>query len=436
MSPEEKKSLEEKIRQQLAARVSGSTRDVRESAEGLLRQVDELAARLERQAAEGAAQVAADAAAAIEAVEARAAELARTADRTAGLARAVCTVLEQTDQVSALEAMLEGALQFTDGAAIFVLKDEKLGGWRAGGRIERSQVKGVSFPLSAGNSLARALREREPLCSTGELAESDAALFDGFGPGQPAGFLVVPLVIRDRALAILFGAWYDDQGDPAEETALEAFRALAAAALSATGKTPARTRDAAAAKPAAAPAPRRRVEHPPAHTEPAPTPVPTPARQAEPPAPPRQPKPPAPAAAPAKTPAAEDKPRSPWFTPTTKTSSLGNRGTAEARRGLGLLKPDQEEPGDAPLSPEEQELHDDARRFARLLVSEIKLYNEEKVTAGRQEKDLYQRLRTDIERSRQMYNERVPPAIAARTNYFMDELVSILAEGNRETLGM
>ncbi len=71
-----------------------------------------------------------------------------------------------------------------------------------------------------------------------------------------------------------------------------------------------------------------------------------------------------------------------------------------------------------------------------MLVSEIKLYNEDKVAAGRQEKDLYQRLRTDIERSRQMYNERVPPSIAARTNYFMEELVAILAEGDRATLGM
>lgn len=88
------------------------------------------------------------------------------------------------------------------------------------------------------------------------------------------------------------------------------------------------------------------------------------------------------------------------------------------------------------LSPEEQELHDDARRFARLLVSEIKLYNEAKVVTGRQEGDLYQRLRSDIERSRQMYNERVPPSIGAKTNYFMDELVAILAEGNRATLGM
>jgi len=48
-------------------------------------------------------------------------------------------------------------------------------------------------------------------------------------------------------------------------------------------------------------------------------------------------------------------------------------------------------------SEEERRLHNDARRFARLLVSEIKLYNEQKVADGRTEGDLYQRLREYIE---------------------------------------
>ena len=40
-------------------------------------------------------------------------------------------------------------------------------------------------------------------------------------------------------------------------------------------------------------------------------------------------------------------------------------------------------PPAAPLSPEEQKAHEDAKRFARLVVSEIKLYNEAKVNEGR-----------------------------------------------------
>ena len=33
------------------------------------------------------------------------------------------------------------------------------------------------------------------------------------------------------------------------------------------------------------------------------------------------------------------------------------------------------------IAPEDQKLHEDAKRFARLLVSEIKLYNEAQVNA-------------------------------------------------------
>lgn len=80
--------------------------------------------------------------------------------------------------------------------------------------------------------------------------------------------------------------------------------------------------------------------------------------------------------------------------------------------------------------------HDEARRFARLLVSEIKLYNEAKVDQGRKNKDLYERLKEDIDRSRQMYDERIGQDIRNVSNYFYDELVRILADGQTEILGL
>lgn len=87
------------------------------------------------------------------------------------------------------------------------------------------------------------------------------------------------------------------------------------------------------------------------------------------------------------------------------------------------------------VSGEERRLHNDARRFARLLVSEIKLYNEQKVSEGRNSSDLYDRLREAIDRSREMYDKRVQPQVAAKFDYFHYELVSNLAEGNDSKLG-
>jgi len=92
--------------------------------------------------------------------------------------------------------------------------------------------------------------------------------------------------------------------------------------------------------------------------------------------------------------------------------------------------------GEPALSPEEQARHEEARRFARLLVSEIKLYNEEEVEKGRAGKDLYQRLKEDVDRSREMFDKRIPPEVRSRRDYFHDELVRILGDGDPDSLGM
>jgi len=87
------------------------------------------------------------------------------------------------------------------------------------------------------------------------------------------------------------------------------------------------------------------------------------------------------------------------------------------------------------VADDERRLHNDARRFARLLVSEIKLYNEKKVQEGRESNDLYERLREAIDRSREMYNKRVQPPVASKFDYFHYELVNALAEGDIVRLG-
>jgi hypothetical protein len=76
-----------------------------------------------------------------------------------------------------------------------------------------------------------------------------------------------------------------------------------------------------------------------------------------------------------------------------------------------------------------------ARRYARPLVSEIKLYNEATVRIGRMHRDLFDRLRPEIERARKLYEQRVPAHVPARSTYFDDELVHTLADGDPALLG-
>ncbi|MCX6552877.1 MAG: hypothetical protein NTY02_18060 [Acidobacteria bacterium] len=78
---------------------------------------------------------------------------------------------------------------------------------------------------------------------------------------------------------------------------------------------------------------------------------------------------------------------------------------------------------------------DAARRYAKLLVSEIKLYHESAVNQGRRDRNLLDRLRSEIERARRLYDERVPAAIRSKTDYFGQELVRTLANGDAALLG-
>jgi hypothetical protein len=89
----------------------------------------------------------------------------------------------------------------------------------------------------------------------------------------------------------------------------------------------------------------------------------------------------------------------------------------------------------AQLSEEEQKNHRDAKRFAKLLVSEIELYNKAKVADGRKNSDLYKRLKSDIDRSRQTYEKRFGKTVGKQHDYFHEELIRTLASNESSLLG-
>ena len=92
-------------------------------------------------------------------------------------------------------------------------------------------------------------------------------------------------------------------------------------------------------------------------------------------------------------------------------------------------------PSTGALSPEDQDVHRKAQRFARLLVDEIKLYNQAKVAEGRNNKDLYDRLKEVIEKSRITYQKRYGITVAASGNYFQHEIIRSLAEDDLSIMG-
>ena len=89
----------------------------------------------------------------------------------------------------------------------------------------------------------------------------------------------------------------------------------------------------------------------------------------------------------------------------------------------------------AQLSDEDQKNHRDAKRFSKLLVSEIELYSKAKVQDGRRSGDLYKRLKSDIDRSRRTYEKRFGKTVGRQVDYFHEELVRVLAGSDAKLLG-
>jgi len=400
----------------------------------------------------------------------------------AHIKRAIQEIAAQQSQTDVLKSLLTGAVEFAERVALFVVKHDQAIGWRvckAGEPGNLAMLGGVSLPLSAETIVTRAARARSPLSGSAHADSEDPILMDQLG-GSPAVVGAVPLIVRGKVVAVLYADSASAETNAMNSDALEVLAGVASMAVNLVSiqrAAPAEQQAAPAATPtvavtqpqvtesayepevepaASAVAPESSEEssrvtqpldaqtegaapesatvappivvsaQPVAEAEPASTPVEEPQSQStETPsqaASPdqigsvEQPEPPPPA------PVAES---APVFTSQYSTP-LGS-----ARR-FGVSEPELP----IEVSEDERRLHNDARRFARLLVSEIKLYNEPKVREGRSNGDLYDRLRDDIDRSRQMYDKRVAPPVAARHDYFHQELVNTLAEGDVAKLGL
>lgn len=78
-------------------------------------------------------------------------------------------------------------------------------------------------------------------------------------------------------------------------------------------------------------------------------------------------------------------------------------------------------------------LENDAKRFAKLLISEIKLYETHKVENGLKNKNLYEILKDEITKARKKFKNRIPNPDLEK--FFDDALVEILADGDQINLG-
>jgi len=67
-----------------------------------------------------------------------------------------------------------------------------------------------------------------------------------------------------------------------------------------------------------------------------------------------------------------------------------------------------------------------AKRLARAVLSDVMLYNPERVRAGIEADDLFDRLRPELDEARAFFEGRVDPEVASKTNAFDRAVVDVL----------
>jgi len=316
------------------------------------------------------------------------------------LKESIANIEKGSNLSEVLTHLVNEVTRYAERGAMFIVKAQNAVGWYGAGIDNPEAVKTISIPLTADTVFRLAAGSRR--AERGHMSHSPGTgqALARLG-GSPGGILVVPLILRDKVAAILYCDTADPELAPATADIAEILVAFAGKVIDVlsgaprTGTTSPSMRSsppAAAPAPAPAPPPPAGADNPQTVVFGSGTVKPPPAPKV--PRPPTSPpvRPAAPAPAPAKPPVRA-------------------------------------------MTPEQQKAHDDARRFARLVVSEIKLYNEAKVAEGRKTKDIYERLKEDIERGRQMYNDRVAADVRDATDYFQDELIRILGGGDAGALG-
>jgi len=310
------------------------------------------------------------------------------------LAQSVSSVQAGSTQKEILRGLLDAGSAYATRVALFVVRAGAASGWQARGFGDDEAIK--DFPLDmSGGPAAHACQNR--VVTPANIAEMDRRFVKQFGGPENEQILILPLVLKDKVAALL----YADGG--AEGVLDAASMEVLVMATSAWLEVTSLRKQVA----------QREMDAPPIERPPAPAPVQTVSAFSDPFA----------GHAPRHTAKAVPEPE-----PAAEVVEVASTASASAAAAPAA------DPF-AGLSAEDADTHRKAQRFARLLVDEIKLYNQAKVNEGRRSKDLYDRLKEDIDKSRSTFQKRYGNTAAASGDYFSKEVIRSLAEDDASVLG-
>jgi hypothetical protein len=325
---------------------------------------------------------------------------------SANLLKAISAIQSGTTQREILRALLDNTVRYSGRGALFVVKGGAATGWQGRGFTKDGDdiIKDFALNVTVGVP-EQALRSRMPF--SGATHDIDPEFVSKFGAPADDQLLVLPLLLKEKVAALVYADAGVEGGGKLDTAAVELLVLATSAWLEVaslrkqalkeeSGEAAGEKTESAAPADTAPARSDPFAAHAPKHIEPVPEPVPPPPVEIE---------------QPVAVAQAETVVTSAAAAPAPATDAFAN------------------------LSPEDADVHRKAHRFARLLVDEIKLYNQVKVSEGRKNKDLYDRLKEDIEKSRATYQKRYGNTAAGGADYFSQELVRSLAEDDTSIMG-
>jgi hypothetical protein len=296
---------------------------------------------------------------------------------TAALQRAVSAVQAGTNQKEILRTLLENTVLYSGRAALFVVKNGTATGWQGIAFSNNDAIKDFSLDITTG--LPAAVMQSRA-AESGDLSKFDPRFIDDFGVPSDGRAVVLPLLLKDKISALVY-ADAGANGGNLDTAALDVLVRATSAWLEVISQRRQAQKEGASET--------QELSHSSPNNDPFAAHAPLHSGKAQ------------------------------------HGAEVAQAMSAAAAWGGSTSVP----------SGENGEIHRKAQRFARLLMDEIKLYNQAKVVEGRKHKDLYDRLKEDIEKSRMTYQKRYGNTAAAGADYFNQELIRSLAEDDVSLLG-
>jgi hypothetical protein len=69
-----------------------------------------------------------------------------------------------------------------------------------------------------------------------------------------------------------------------------------------------------------------------------------------------------------------------------------------------------------------------AKRLARTIISDITIYNKDKIKEGLKNDNLFEVLRKELDQGKKVYESRVSPEIISTTNYYDLAIVDVMVQ--------